>query len=293
MTKGTGNNIDSSASIADFVELGSFNTIGKNVVIQAAAGTTNPKFIIGDCNAIHDNVRIMVGDEGVFIKDWNVFHNSILLIGLKKVQIGHNGWFGQNTILDGSGGLTIGNGVRIGMYSQLWTHVASGELIEGCTLYAHRPTLIDDDVWLVGSCIVSSGITIGRRSICLINSMITKDVLPNKVYAGSPAKEMEKLDFYKPVTIEEKFSMMKEWVEQFRSMHRDISIQIYTSKPAIEIKRENDIVVIGVSSESSNFDQTYSYFDLNTKTYSKKLSSLERQFYRFIFGNKARFVPMV
>lgn len=45
------------------------------------------------------------------------------------------------------------------MYSEIWTQVASGEQIEGCTLYSKRKTTIEeDDVCLIGSCVVSPGL---------------------------------------------------------------------------------------------------------------------------------------
>ena len=169
---------------------------------------TNPELIkIGDCNSFHDNTRLVIGVEGMEIGDWNVFHNNMLLIGEKKMSIGHNCWFGQNTVIDSTGGMAIGNGVRVGMYSQLWSHVASGELIEGCTLFSKKQTVIEDDVWLVGSCTVSSGIIVKRRGVFLNGSNITKTTEANSTYAGIPAKKLEKLSFYEPVTIQQKYKL--------------------------------------------------------------------------------------
>ena len=139
------NQIHPSAKIGKNVILGKYNVIGENVVIE---GFKNAKGVvsIGDCNIINEGTKILAGEEGINIGDWNVFHNNMLVMGEVQMTIGHNCWFGQNTILDSSGGLKIGNGVRVGMYSQIWTHVASGELIEGCTLFGKRETIINDDV---------------------------------------------------------------------------------------------------------------------------------------------------
>lgn len=181
------NQIDSSAKIHPNVVLGEYNRIGKNVVIEILGNNSNAIAIIGDNNIINDNTRIFIHGEFI-VGDWNVFHNDMLIMPEDSMRIGHNCWFGQNTILDGAGGLEIGNGVRVGMYSQIWTHVASGEQIEGCILYAKRKTIINDDVWLVGSCVVGSGIVLGKRSTALINSVITKDTLPDRAYSGSQPK---------------------------------------------------------------------------------------------------------
>ena len=216
------NQIDISAKIHSNVKLGEYNKIGKNVVIDILSSKENFEVTIGDNNIINDNTRILVTGE-FHLGDWNVLHNDMLVMAEKYVNIGHNCWFGQNTILDGTGGLTIGNGVRVGMYSQIWTHVASGEQIEGCTLFAQRETIIEDDVWLVGSCVVGSGIKLSRRSIALINSVLTKDTLPDRAYAGSPAKLIENAQFYVPKTLDEKFIMLKNWLEEFVIDNRSLA----------------------------------------------------------------------
>ena len=293
MNIGKNNIISETTLIPDFVEMGDFNRIGSNVTIQVVKGAKKPKLVIGDCNIINDNVKILVGDEGIFIKDWNVIHNNIFMIGERKIEIGHNGWFGQHTILDGSGGLSIGNGVRIGMYSQIWTHVASGEQLEGCVLYAQRGTIIHDDVWLVGSCIVGSGIVLAKRTICLINSLLTKDTIEGKVYSGSPAKIMEKVNFYKKVDIVEKYEMMYNWAIEFANSSQDITVERPTAERIIIINKSSEkIVFSSVDHTDIDLDPLVTVFNMQTKTFKKKKSILEREFYTFLYNNKARFIPI-
>lgn len=283
------NQIDETAIIGDNVELGKFNKIGKNVVIGGFNGQDG-KIILGDCNVINDNTRILAGDEGIVIGDWNVFHNNMLVMGESQMTIGHNCWFGQNTILDSSGGLKIGNGVRVGMYSQIWTHVASGELIEGCTLFGKRETVINDDVWLVGSCVVSSGVILGRKSIYLIGSNITKNTESDKVYAGNPAKIMEKLNFYKSINIEEKYSMILQWSIDFVSINPEYNISEMENH--FEISGPLEKYKIRVVKQETNINtENVTIFNLENKTYNKNLSELERKFYKYLFNNKARFLP--
>jgi len=285
------NEIDLSAKIDENVIIGKFNKIGKNVVIQCPKNI-NAKIDIGDCNIINDNTRIFIGEGGLTIGDWNVFHNDMLIIGGKSMKIGHNCWFGQNTIIDSSGGLEIGNGVRVGMYSQIWTHVASGELIEGCTLYGMKKTTIEDDVWLVGSCMVSSGITLGEKGICLSGSNITKDTLSNSVYSGSPAKIMEKLNFYKPISTIEKLNLMLKWVENYCSFNNNVTFS-KTDDTIILYINDTSERLIFICEEIKQNKKDTTYFSLKTKHYTKQLTSLERDFYRFIYGYKARFIPII
>lgn len=284
------NQIDVTAKIHPNVKLGKFNRIGKNVVIEILGDDPNLSVTIGDNNIINDNTRIFI--HGKFnMGDWNVLHNDMLLMAEQYLYIGHNCWFGQNTILDGAGGLVIGNGVRVGMYSQVWTHVASGEQIEGCTLYSKRETIIEDDVWLVGSCIVGSGLKLGWRSVALINSVLTKDTLPDRAYAGSPAKLMEKAKFYVEKSLDEKFDLLSSWLNDFVLMNSNLTLKNLNSKFLILENMETKEKVIFSKNNSNEIKKPESVFYLEDKTFIKTNSLLERQVYKYLYNNKARFLP--
>lgn len=285
------NQIDRTAQIHPNVKLGEYNTIGKNVIIDILGNNPNVKAVIGDNNIINDNTRIFIYGE-FQLGDWNVLHNDMLLMAEQKLLIGHNCWFGQNTILDGAGGLEIGNGVRVGMYSQIWTHVASGEQIEGCTLFSKRKTIIEDDVWLVGSCIVGSGLKLGWRSVALINSVITKDTLPDRAYAGSPAKLMEKAQFYIQKTLDEKFELLNNWLKDFVAINKNVlTLSNENSELLILEDSEKNEKVIFSKKNNAEIKENESIFYLEDKTFIKTNSLLERQVYKYLYNNKARFLP--
>jgi acetyltransferase-like isoleucine patch superfamily enzyme len=50
------------------------------------------------------------------------------------------------------------------------------------------PTILGDNVWLGANVVVTSGVTIGRRSVIGANSVVTADIPPFSIAAGSPAK---------------------------------------------------------------------------------------------------------
>ncbi|OHD14844.1 MAG: hypothetical protein A2Z96_07975 [Spirochaetes bacterium GWB1_48_6] len=289
--QGKNNEIDPSASICADIEIGSWNRIGKGVVISSSEESYGNRLFLGDCNTINDNTRILVGPQGIQIGDWNVFHNNMLFLGEQQMRIGSNCWFGQNTILDSTGGLKIGNGVRVGMYSQIWTHVASGELIEGCTLFAKNATTIEDEVWLVGSCFVGSGLHLGYRSICMSGSNITKDTEEGGVYGGVPAKRLEKLNFYKEVTLLQKMEFMKQWAEEFALSDSQLEIQCDSQEEISILNKISGEKVQIVGHLPKKTEVTTTYFEVASKRYTKRLSRLEVDFYRSIFGNRARFLP--
>ena len=60
---------------------------------------------------------------------------------------------------------------------------------------------IGEDVWIGYGAIVLSGVTIGRGAIVAAGSVVTKDVLPYTIVAGSPAKAMG--NRFSPTEIEE------------------------------------------------------------------------------------------
>lgn len=56
------------------------------------------------------------------------------------------------------------------------------------------PITIGEDCWLCGNVIVLAGVTIGNGSVVGAGSVVTKDVPPNCVVAGSPARIIKRLN---------------------------------------------------------------------------------------------------
>jgi acetyltransferase-like isoleucine patch superfamily enzyme len=285
------NNIHSTSFIDPYIQLGKFNHVGKNVQIKYLDENNKPSVVIGDNNIINDNTRILIGENPLSIGDWNVFHNDMLVMVGKKIDIGHNCWFGQNTILDGSGGLSIANGVRVGMYSQIWTHVASGELIEGCLLFGDSKTNIEDDVWLVGSCTVSPGVCLRKKSVFLIGSIVTKDSEIEKVYSGTPATINDKIKAWKEIYPVDKLKMLLEWSEIFCIGKKyEIDNQIESGYFTVKSTEDKEMLIFFINGGFSIPNEyVVSLFNVLDKTLTKKNSLLERTFYKSIYNNKARF----
>ncbi|KJU82067.1 acetyltransferase [Candidatus Magnetobacterium bavaricum] len=54
--------------------------------------------------------------------------------------------------------------------------------------YLHEPIQIGDDVWLGANVSVLKGVKIGNGAIVGANAIVTKDVEPDSIVAGVPAK---------------------------------------------------------------------------------------------------------
>ena len=85
--------------------------------------------------------------------------------------------------------ITIGDDVQIGPNVQLLTPthpVASGPRRDKWE--AALPITIGDNVWLGGGAIVLPGVTIGANSVVGAGAVVTKDVPPDVVVVGNPAR---------------------------------------------------------------------------------------------------------
>jgi len=172
------------------------------------------KIYIGDNSIIYSNSTIMV--PILMIGDYVKIHNHNLINGLNPCYIGHNSWIGQNCILNANDTLFIGNNVGIGTYSSIWTHSFFGELLEGFPFFV-APTIIEDNVWIVGAYnTISPGVTLGNSCMILPSSFVTIDIPSHKIAGGTPAKIIgsDKLQ-KKRYSIDEKFFLMKKYVEEY------------------------------------------------------------------------------
>ena len=50
------------------------------------------------------------------------------------------------------------------------------------------PTRLEDNVWLGANVVVTSGVTIGARSVIGANSVVTSDIPAGSIAAGAPAR---------------------------------------------------------------------------------------------------------
>jgi len=57
------------------------------------------------------------------------------------------------------------------------------------------PTRLEDNVWLGAHVVVTSGVTIGSRSVIGANSVVTRDIPPGVIAAGAPARVIREIAF--------------------------------------------------------------------------------------------------
>lgn len=247
---------------------------------------------IGDYCTVGPGVKFVCDGGDVSLGDWTTLHDRCLVLSTAGASIGQHGWFGQHCVIDGTGGLSIGHGVRVGMYSQIWTHVAAGEQIEGCTLYGMRPVHIEDDVWLVGSCIVASGVTLGRRTVALIASNITKSWPDRSVLAGSPAAPKVGLSFYREITRDEQWDLLAGWLRELASLF-DLSLHEAPGAFVLQDAQDGQIAFVCNAADVGRWIDSHPQSTvccLETKHYVKRLTGIEHRVLKALAGNRARFL---
>lgn len=111
-----------------------------------------------------------------------------------NISIGENFFANFNlTILD-EALVTFGDNVFIGPNVSIYTACHPLEPEERNTgVEWAEPVTIGNNVWIGGSATILPGVTIGDNCVIGAGSVVTKDVEPNTVVAGNPAKTIKRI----------------------------------------------------------------------------------------------------
>lgn len=119
----------------------------------------------------------------------STIYDSSLVIG--DVKIGENTWVGPYTVLDGSGGLTIGDYCNISAGVQIYTHdTIRWTLSGGKAEYEHSPVTIGSCCYVGPNSIISRGVKIGNHCLVGANSFVNIDLDDYSMVAGSPCRKI-------------------------------------------------------------------------------------------------------
>ena len=97
----------------------------------------------------------------------------------------------KDVLITTSGGVTIGKRTLIGYRTQIisadHTIPPIGEKFpisgDNC-----KPINIGKDVWIGANCLITAGVNIGEGAVIAGGSVVVKDVMPNSIVGGVPAK---------------------------------------------------------------------------------------------------------
>jgi acetyltransferase-like isoleucine patch superfamily enzyme len=104
------------------------------------------------------------------------------------VTIRKNSMIGHDAILDGRGGLDIGNNVNIS--SGVWIWTAEHDPYDADFRTKTEPVVIEDYSWLSCRSVILPGVRVGYGSVGCAGAVVTKNTEPYSIVAGVPAKKI-------------------------------------------------------------------------------------------------------
>ncbi|RDV45530.1 acyltransferase [Leifsonia sp. ku-ls] len=114
--------------------------------------------------------------------------------------IGEGTWIGAFTVIDGSGGLTVGAGCDIASGVHIYTHSSAKRCVSGRRYpqVDRAPVTIGDRVFIGANAVINMGVTIGDEAIVGAGAVVNDDVPARTVVGGVPARVIGVVDLADP-----------------------------------------------------------------------------------------------
>lgn len=132
----------------------------------------------------HINARI---EPGAIIRDQvTIGDNAVVMMGA-SINIGSV--IGEGTMIDMN--VVLGGRATVGKNC----HIGAGSVLAGVVEPPSAdPVVIEDDVVIGANVVVLEGIRVGKGAVVAAGAIVTKDVEPNTVVAGIPARKLKDID---------------------------------------------------------------------------------------------------
>lgn len=135
-------------------------------------------------NYLHEHARI---EPGAIIRDMvTIGKNAVIMMGAViniGAVVGENSMIDMNAVIGARG--IVGNNV----------HLGAGAVIAGVLEPpSASPAIIEDDVLVGANAVILEGIKVGQGAVVAAGAIVTHDVAPGCVVAGSPAKVIKMKD---------------------------------------------------------------------------------------------------
>jgi acetyltransferase-like isoleucine patch superfamily enzyme len=111
----------------------------------------------------------------------------------KNIHVGKNVFINSGCRFQDQGGITIGNGVLIGHNVVLATLNHDIDPRKRSNMHP-APIVIGNNVWIGANATVVPGVIIGDGAVIGAGAVVTRDVPPNVIVGGVPAKIIKKIE---------------------------------------------------------------------------------------------------
>ncbi|MFB5660761.1 2,3,4,5-tetrahydropyridine-2,6-dicarboxylate N-acetyltransferase [Alteribacillus sp. HJP-4] len=126
-------------------------------------------------------------EPGAIIRDQvEIGKNAVIMMGA-SINIGSV--VGENTMIDMN--VVMGGRATVGENC----HIGAGTVLAGVIEPpSAQPVLVEDNVVIGANCVVLEGVKVGKGAVVAAGAIVTEDVPPNTVVAGTPARVIKEID---------------------------------------------------------------------------------------------------
>jgi acetyltransferase-like isoleucine patch superfamily enzyme len=135
---------------------------------------------------------------------------SAKIIAANNLSCGEYVWIGENTVVDASGGLTIGAHTTVAVGANIWTHTSVMSCLmmdnsSGNPWITRTPTEIGKGCYIGGPSSIYPGVSLGDHCVVMPMSTVTQSFPAYSMIGGSPAKLVKTID--------------DKWISDFQAKH--------------------------------------------------------------------------
>ncbi|WP_096199165.1 2,3,4,5-tetrahydropyridine-2,6-dicarboxylate N-acetyltransferase [Bacillus sp. FJAT-45350] len=132
------------------------------------------------------NIKARI-EPGAIIRDQvEIGDNAVIMMGA-SINIGSV--IGEGTMIDMNA--VLGGRATVGKNC----HVGAGSVLAGVIEPpSAQPVIVEDDVVIGANVVVLEGVRVGKGAVVAAGAIVTEDVPPNTVVAGTPARVIKEID---------------------------------------------------------------------------------------------------
>lgn len=210
-------------------------------------------------------------DEGAMI------NSPFYMEFANHLEMGVNSFINYDCIMLNNAMVKLGDNVLVGPKVSFYTamHPIDAKQREQWLVYA-KPITVEDNVWIGGSATILGGVTIGKNAIVGAGAVVTKDVEPNTIVVGNPARVLRK------ITAEDSKKYQEELAKQ-----KDVNKSEFDKMIAGQWYNAMDYSMLKLRQENNKKTEAYSRITINTLSYKDRMAkAIVKE-----FGDNANIIP--